>query len=112
MVRYPFIYDYGDSMTCPYDTFSPEDFSMKACKNLYYDATPEGGVWYWVGRVSDLSKLNQVLALYLVVQAKEPQVSKFDLSMKLWVRARHSGKGHENILSNGDLLHRTIDCVF
>ena len=111
LVKYPFIYDYGDSMTCPYDTHDADDFSLRACKSMYKDITPDGEIWYWVGRMSNLSKLNQLLAVYLVVQQKEAYISKFSLSLKLWVRARNSELGKNNVLSNGEFLQRTIECV-
>ena len=105
------MYDYGDSMSCPYDTSSPGDFSIKACKSLYHDSTPDAENWYWIGRMSDLDKLNQLLVLYLVVQQKTSTISKFDLNLQLWVRARKSESGDNDLLVNGDAIQCRIECV-
>ncbi len=111
LIEFPFTYDYGDSMSCPFDTSSADDFSSSSCKTLYHDYTPEGESWYWIGRMSDLSKLNQILVLYLAVQQRSVTISKFKLRLRLWVRARNSERDGNTILVNGDEITRTIDCV-
>lgn len=110
-VPFPFKFDYGDSASCPYDTYSPEDFSMSTCKNVYRDVTPQGEQYYWVGRMSGLTKLNQLLVLYLVIQEKDISLSSFSVKLKLWVRARESLRGENKLLVNGDLLEKKIECV-
>jgi len=111
LVGSPFMYNYGDSTTCQYTAYDNSAFSLNSCKNLYNDSTSDGEIWFWVGRMSGLSKLNQILVVYLLPYQNEVNLSKFSLTFKLWVRARRSKYGQNNLLLNGDSIDREIECV-
>eukprot|EP00826_Nyctotherus_ovalis_P008424 TRINITY_DN12183_c0_g1_i1.p1 TRINITY_DN12183_c0_g1~~TRINITY_DN12183_c0_g1_i1.p1 ORF type:complete len:143 (-),score=35.73 TRINITY_DN12183_c0_g1_i1:1075-1503(-) len=111
LVGSPFIYNYGDSTTCQYTAYDDSVFSLNSCKNLYNDFTSDGEIWFWVGRMSGLSKLNQILFVYLLPYQNRANPSKFSLTFKLWVRARKSEYGKNDLLLNGDSIDREIECV-
>lgn len=61
--------------------------------------------------MSKLNKLNQILALYLVMQDNSGGVSKFNVNTMLWARAQDQNAGYSVSLVNGDQQQLTIECV-